>query len=117
MSSSESSVQNRRSGLSCTDRAGKSYSSKRSSRRQPRNRPAAHIIAAADLGERFVSTFTAHNCLALLVRRQFRFAAKLDAARLSAGAAFAGTGANQVAFELRQAAKHSQHKATVRRRG
>src|SRR3954467_8342766 len=36
---------------------------------------------------------------------------------LSAGTAFTGTGADQVAFEFRQAAEYRQHKATVRRRG
>ena len=51
------------------------------------------------------------------MRRQFRLAAELDAARLGAGAAFAGAGADQIALELRQAAEHGQHKAAVRRRG
>lgn len=54
---------------------------------------------------------------ALLMQCQFRFSAKFDAMSLGTGAAFAGAGTDQVALELRQAAEHGEHKATVRRRG
>jgi hypothetical protein len=65
------------------------------------NRPAAHVVAAADLRKRLVAALAARKRLALLVRRQFRFAPELDAARLGACAPFAGTRADQLALELR----------------
>ena len=66
---------------------------------KPRNRTAAHIVAAADLRKRLVAALALKR-LALLVRRQLRFAPELDAASLGAGAAFASAGAYQLALEL-----------------
>jgi hypothetical protein len=58
-------------------------------RRQPRNCPAAHILAAANRGKRFLAMIAALDGLALLVIGELRLAHHLHAPRLGAFAAFA----------------------------
>jgi hypothetical protein len=57
------------------------------------------------------------NRLALLVRRQLRFVAELDAARPGPLTAFPDAGADQIALELGEAAENGQHQVAVRRGG
>jgi hypothetical protein len=74
----------------------------------------AHIVGAGDFDKRlaFVAPF---NRLTLLMRRELRPTAKLYAPRFGPCAAFAGTGADQITFELSEASEHGQQEATVRR--
>src|SRR3954463_9198172 len=74
----------------------------------------AHIVSAGDLDQRlaFIAPF---NRLTLLVKRELRPTAELYAARLGPRAAFAGTGTDQITFELGKASEHGQQEATVRR--
>jgi len=64
----------------------------------------ADVVAAGDLAHWLAVATAAADRLALLVFRQFRFAAQLDAACLGAFASFTGAGADQVPLELGQPA-------------
>src|SRR5580700_7693605 len=61
----------------------------------------------------FLPALAALKGFALLVRGEFGFAAELDAARLGAGASFAGPRADQLALELGEAAENGEHQAAV----
>ena len=86
--------QYRRSGLTRLSKSKESGASAidgpRPSRRQPRNRPPADVVAPADLGQRFPATLPALDRLALLVRGELRLASELHAVRHGARAALAG---------------------------
>src|ERR1700687_3205211 len=60
------------------------------SRRQPRNRAGADIVAAGNLPDRLALLVAAANRFALLVRRELRLAAEALPARLRSGPSFAG---------------------------
>ena len=60
------------------------------------------VVAAGDLAHRLAVKVAPADRLALLMIGQFRFAAELDASRFGPLTALAGTGADQVALELRQ---------------
>jgi len=62
--------------------------------RQPRNRPAGHVVTAANRGQRLLAMIAALDRFALLVIGELRFAPHLHAVRLGAFAAFAGAGAD-----------------------
>jgi hypothetical protein len=76
----------------------------------------AHVIGAGDLGQR-LAVRAATERLTLLVGGQLRAATESDAARLRAGTSLTGAGADQLAFELGQAAEDREQQASVRRRG
>jgi hypothetical protein len=65
----------------------------------------ADVVAAGNLAYRLAIMVAATDRLALLVFRQFRFAAELDAARLGAFPSFTGAGAYQIPLELGQPAE------------
>jgi hypothetical protein len=61
---------------------------------EPRNRPAGHVVTAANLRKRLFAMIAPLDRLALLVVGEFRLAPHLHALRLGAFAAFAGAGAD-----------------------
>src|ERR1700730_8909501 len=67
---------------------------------KPRNRPAGHVVTAANLRQRLLALVAPLDRLALLVVGQFGLAPHLHALGLGAFAAFAGAGADQFEFEL-----------------
>jgi uncharacterized membrane protein len=67
---------------------------------KPRNRPAGHVVTAANLGQRLLAVVAVLDCFALLVVGHLGLAPHLHALCLGAFAAFAGAGADQFAFEL-----------------
>jgi hypothetical protein len=75
------------------------------------------IVAAGNFAHRLAFAVAAADRLALLVFGHFRFAAKLDAARLGAFPPFAGSRADQTPLELSQSAEDSQDQAAMRRGG
>src|ERR1700682_4978119 len=71
--------------------------------REPRNRPAAHIVTAADRRQRLVAGL-ALRAGCVLVVRPLRMAADLHAARL-------GVRVDQFALELGRAAEHGVYRS------
>ena len=71
---------------------------------KPRNRRRADIVAAPDLGKRFLAPVTALDRLFLLVRGELGRSAHSLPARHGSRPAFPGSGADKIAFELCEAA-------------
>lgn len=71
-----------------------------------------HIIASRDVAHWLLS-LDSRKRLAALMRREFRLAPHLHAARLRPGPAFARAGKDQLALELGQAAQHRQQQPPV----
>jgi hypothetical protein len=86
--------------------------SKNASRGESKNRARVDGVGAGDVCERFSSVATA-DCVAPLVRGELARSAQALPACLSRLPAFAGSGADQFALELRQAAEHGQHQPPV----
>src|SRR4051812_49246969 len=76
--------------------------------RQPGNRRPADVVAAANIGERFPTPVAALDRLAPLVRRQLGRTAHFLPPGYGPRPTFAGAGADQVAFELRQPPEHGE---------
>ena len=93
------------------ERANISASPKFGSCGKPRNRPAADIVGARDLAERFLFGVDAFARFALLMGREGRLSTELDAVCHGASAAFARAGADQVALNSAKPAEHGQHQA------
>jgi hypothetical protein len=64
---------------------------------QPRNRPAGHVVTAANLRKRFLTVIAACDRLTLLVVGELRHTPHSHALRLGAFAAFADARADHIA--------------------
>ena len=84
------------------------------SRFDPRNRPSAHVIAAANFGKAFLARLSSRERLLPLVGGELEGPAKALSLCLGAAAPLAGAGLDQFVLEFRHPAQHAQHEPAMR---
>ena len=83
---------------------------------QSRNRPAADVVRAANLGKRLLALVAAAEGFFDLVRGELSRASHFHALRLGTLAALARAGVDQFTLELGKAAKDREHQTAMRAR-